>query len=73
VPWAPDGKRWECEVCSQTVCGPGRWCDLYVRERGLCRPLAKMLLGDAHATGDGSFVNALCQYGRRKWGEDIDW
>lgn len=68
-----DGK-WHCELCDQVVAGEGPWCDLYCEElRKLCRPRAKRLLHQADAHGDGPLVNALCWYGRAKWGEDIDW
>lgn len=71
--WNADGKRWDCEICSATVEGVGPWCDLYRRERGLCRPLAKKMLREADATGDGPMVNALCEIGRKRWGADLDW
>jgi len=71
--WTVDGK-WECELCSQVVNGVGPWCQLYrTQARQLCRPLAKEWLHDADSRGDGPLVNALCELGRRMWGEDMDW
>jgi hypothetical protein len=69
-----DGRqRWECELCQQVVNGVGPWCDLYCTSARWCRPLTKQALDDADASGDGSMVNALCSYGRRRWGPDLDW
>lgn len=66
--------RWDCEVCGQLVKGEGPWCDLYCEElRVLCRPRAKRILYEADARGDGPLVDALCSYGRRRWGHDLDW
>ena len=66
--------RWHCELCDQLVDGQGPWCELY-RDgyRTMCRPLTKVLLNAADANGDGPMVNALCAYGRVRWGEDLDW
>lgn len=65
---------WACEVCDQTVDGSGSWCALFCSERRtLCRPVTKALLREADATGDGPLVNALCEYGRKTWGPDLDW
>lgn len=73
MPWNADGKRWDCEVCDQTVEGYGPWCVIYAPGHTLCRPKAKRMLHAADASGDGSMVNALCEVGRKRWGEDIDW
>lgn len=68
-----DGK-WHCEVCDATVQTVGPWCELYRRERQvLCRPLTKKWLREADSSGDGPMVNALCEYGRKRWGTDLDW
>lgn len=66
--------RWHCELCDQVVEGEGPWCDLYCDElRLLCRPRTKRLLNAADSRGDGPLVNALCAYGRERWGADLDW
>lgn len=65
---------WNCEMCLQRVEGPGPWCQLYMPEHQReCRPHAKMRLRQADAEGDGPLVDALCRYGRKEYGEDIDW
>jgi hypothetical protein len=71
--WNADGKRWDCEVCNQTVDQAGPWCAIYRKDVGLCRPYAKVMLRTADAQGDGSLVNALCEFGRKKWGPDLEW
>jgi len=68
----------QCELCNQTVLngskGYGPWCDLYCGERRVfCYAFTKKRLHEADAMGDGPMVNALCAYGRKRWGEDIDW
>jgi hypothetical protein len=68
------GWLWDCDVCLSVVEAWGPWCELYSKERNvLCRPLCKKWLREADSSGDGPLVNALCEYGRRRWGEDIDW
>jgi len=37
------------------------------------RALVKQWLIEADAAGDGPMVNALCEYGRERWGPDLDW
>jgi hypothetical protein len=75
VDWWEDN-RWHCGVCNQsTDTGAGPWCELYRPPEHVppCRPLTKQWLRDADDAGDGPLVNALCAYGRRMWGEDLDW
>lgn len=79
VELGPDGHWYRnCHVCHQVVVnsarGEGPWCDLYCDERGeLCYPRVVRLLNEADARGDGPYVNALCAYGRQRWGETIHW
>lgn len=64
----------DCEVCDQRVTGPGPWCTLYCAERNaLCSSKTHELLSDADAHGDGPMVNALCNYGRKRFGECLHW
>lgn len=74
--WSGDYVHWDCEVCEQTVDPRGvfPWCPVYCTARNaLCRPTVKESLRIADANGDGPMVNALCAYGRKRWGPDIDW
>ena len=77
VPWITnaDGRQaWSCELCAQVVQGVGPWCALYNRwPRELCRPIVKQALHNADARGDGALANALCWFGRARWGTDLDW
>jgi hypothetical protein len=67
------GNKWDCELCDQLVDGVGPWCKLYSTWKTPCQPEVKVWLNDADAQGDGPLVNALCQYGRAAWGQDLDW
>jgi hypothetical protein len=66
-------RKWDCEVCHATVEGTGPWCELYCTRDVMCRPMVKRMLNEADASGDGPMVNALCEYGRKRWGPDLDW
>jgi hypothetical protein len=65
--------EWHCELCDQVVRREGPWCDLYCTHKVICRPVTKRMLSAADTIGDGALVNALCEYGRRRWGQDLDW
>lgn len=63
-----------CEVCDQEVAEVGPWCDLYCQERKvLCWHLLHQQLEEADSHGDGPMVNALCDYGRKRYGECLHW
>jgi hypothetical protein len=68
MPW-----KWLCELCDQYVDSAGPWCDLYCSQDSICRPRLKKQLRDADATGDGPMVDAVCAYGRKRYGMDMDW
>lgn len=69
----PRREGW-CADCNAYTKEVGPWCessfDLWGRP---CRLVVKRRLHQADAEGDGPLVNALCEYGRRRWGEDLEW
>jgi len=66
--------RRHCEVCDAEADTAGPWCELYCSEKkDLCWFLAHKWLDEADARGDGPLVNALCELGRKKWGECLHW
>lgn len=62
-----ESQREYCDVCRQLVADLGPWCNLYVVDR-YCEPLRRIrrAIYKADAEGDGSMVNALCQYIRTR-------
>lgn len=38
-----------------------------------CRSCMHFALFDADPGGDGPLVNAICAYGRKRWGECLHW
>lgn len=67
-----DAQREYCDVCRQLVADIGPWCWLYITT-SYCQPLRRIrrAIYKADAVGDGSMVNALCQYIRVRTHENF--
>lgn len=62
----------DCDICHQHVHEIGPWCRLYVEDRW-CKPLlyTRRVIRTADAEANGPLVNALCDYIRRRCGDDF--
>lgn|GEM_PF-4074559 len=62
-----------CDLCDQHVKGAGPWCELYTDRQNMCFAELHVLLEAADRTGDGPMVNAICEYGRKRYGACLHW